>query len=88
MPVEGGLFPVIFPLYDRTSQMSFQYLVVVLSLPVVLSVALLPKELRSRSSGSVHTSNLHLLALVRTDKSFLEPSTDRDQRCSIRSWTE
>jgi hypothetical protein len=61
---------------------------VVLSLLVVLSVALLPNELRSRSSGLVHTSKLYLLALVRTIKSFPESSTDRDQRCSIRSWTE
>jgi hypothetical protein len=88
MPVEGGLFPVIFPTLDRPSQTSFQSLVVVLSLLVVLSAALPPEDLRSRSWGSVHTSKLHLLALVRTDNSFLESSTDCDQRCSIRSWTE
>ena len=81
MPVEGVLFSVIFPyFYDRGSQTSFQSLVAVPLPLVVLSVALLPKELRSRLSGSVHTSKLHLLALVRTDKSFPKSSTNRVTR--------
>ncbi len=88
MPVEGEFSGDLPYFHARAFQTSFQSLVVVRSLLVVLSVALLPKELRSRLSGSVHTLKLYLLALVRTNKPFLESSTDRDQRCSIRSWTE
>jgi hypothetical protein len=41
IPVEGGLFPVIFPtIMTTTSQTPFQSLVMVLSLWVVLSVVL------------------------------------------------
>ena len=88
MPVEGMSFAMISSYFcDRVPQTSFRFPVVVPSLPVVLSVVLLPKGLKLRSSGSARTLKLHLPVSVRRNKPLPGLTADHDQRCSTRNWT-
>ena len=88
MQIEGVLAMISSYFCDRVPQTSFRFLVVVPWLLAVLSVVLLPKGLKLRSSGSAHTLKLHLPVLVRRNNPFPGSSADHDQRCSTRNWTE